>query len=158
MDCRIEAARTLGSEDPDARCLLLKLVADEGEDYYDRRDAAVVLGEFSLTDDDLPAFQSLIFDPDPEFIGGPSVAVKAVGTIATSASHAVLRGALKFWENSPHPEARRVRDSIMQVLHLADESADLRSILDKALSDRWINLELPQVASEYFSSKPRSSK
>jgi hypothetical protein len=154
MDCRIEAARHLGTEEPDARRFLLRVIADETEDYYDRRDAARVLGEFSLTDHDLLAFQSLIFDPAPEFIGGPSVAATTIGTVRTIASRTLLGDALRFWEESDHPQARRVRDSILQALRLADESTDLRSILETAGSDRWINIELPKVASEYFRRNP----
>ena len=47
--------------------------------------------------------------------------------------------ALAFWEESDHPEAQHVRESILQALNLGDKSADLRAILEKAGADRWID-------------------
>jgi hypothetical protein len=158
MDCRIEAARNLAPDEPDARRFLLRVIADGGADYFDRRDAAGALAEFrGLTDEDLPAFRPLIFDRAPKFIGGPSVAVSTVGEIGTKASRALLDEALRFWEKSDHPEARHVHESILQALHLADDSADLRTILERAGKDRWINIELPRVASEYARRTPKEA-
>ena len=116
----------LAPDEPDARRFLLKLIADKREDYYDRRDAASVLGQFNLTDDDLPAFRPLIFDADPEFIGGPDLAVSTVGKIRTSASRTLLLEAREFRQKSVHPEAGRVRDAIVQALNLGEDTADLR--------------------------------
>ncbi len=155
MDCRIDAAGNLAPDEPEARRFLLKVIADESENYFDRRDAAGELAEFKgLTDDDLTAFRSLIFDPAPEFVGGPNVAISTVGKVGTKASRALLDEALAFWEQSDYSEARRVRRAILQALHLEDKSADLREILEKAGSDRWINTELPKVASEYVRRDP----
>ncbi len=158
MDCRIDAAGSLAPNEPEARRFLLKVIADEGQDYFDRRDAAGALAEFrGLTDEDLPAFRPLIFDSGPKFIGGPSVAVGTVGEIGTRASRALLGEALAFWEKSEHPEARHVRESILQALNLVDKSADLRTILEKAGTDRWINVELPRVAAEYVRRAPKKA-
>ncbi len=155
MDCRIDAAGNLAPNDPEARRFLLKVIADEGKDYFDRRDAAGELAEFSgLTDEDLSAFRSLIFDPKPVFVGGPNVAVSTVGKIGTKAARGLLDEALAFWEKSDYEEAWRVRDAILQALHIEDQKADLREILEKASSDRWINIELPKVASEYARRAP----
>ncbi len=154
MDCRIEAARNLAPDEPSARSFLLKIIADQREDYYDRRDAAHVLEQFELTDDDLPAFRSLIFDAGPEFIGGPMVAVSTVGKVGTNAARTLLLNARQFWQKSIHPEARRVRDGIVQALNLEEETTDIRGILEKAINDRYINVELPRMASEYLRRTP----
>jgi HEAT repeat protein len=154
MDCRIEPASNLAPDEPEARSFLLKVIADRKEDYFDRRDAAGALGDFNLTDNDLPAFRPLIFDPTPVFVGGPNVAVSTVGKISTEASRALLHEALAFWEISDYSEAFRVRNAILQASHLEDDTADLRGILEKAGSDRWINTELPRVASEYLRRTP----
>jgi hypothetical protein len=158
MECRIEAASNLAPDEPDARRFLLRVIADEREDYFDRRDAAWALAKFrGLTDEDIPAFRHLIFDRAPKFIGGPCVAVSAVGEIGTNAARALLDEALRFWEKSDHPEAAHVRESISQALHLANDSADLRAILERAGNDRWINIELPRVASEYVRRSPEKA-
>jgi hypothetical protein len=133
MDCRIAAAENLTPDEPEAPRWLLRVVANEREDYFDRRDAAGALAKFNgLTNSDLPAFQSLIFDPNPIFVGGPNVAVSTVSTIGTDASRGFLREALAFWEKSDYQEARKVREAISQALSLEDKTADLRAILDKA--------------------------
>ncbi len=158
MDCRILAALKLAPGEPEARRFLLKVIADERQDYFDRRDAAGALAKFDgLTDDDLPAFRPLIFDPQPVFVGGPNVAVSTVGQIEKKASRALLEEALAFWEKSDYEEAQRIRNAILQALNLADDTADLRTILEKAGSDRWINTELPRVASEYFRRSPEKA-
>src|SRR6266851_978990 len=133
MDCRILAALKLAPGEPEARRFLLKVIADERQDYFDRRDAAGALARFAvLTDDDLPAFRPLIFDRQPAFVGGPNVAVSTVGKIGTKAARALLEEALTFWENSDYEEAWRVRNAILQALNLGDKTADLRTILEKA--------------------------
>jgi hypothetical protein len=158
MDCRILAALKLAPGEPEARRFLLKVIADERQDYFDRRDAAGALARFDgLTDDDLPAFRPLIFDRQPAFVGGPNVAVSTVGKIGTKAARALLEEALTFWEKSDYEEAWRVRDAILQALNLGDKTADLRTILEKAGTDRWINTELPHVASEYFRREPEKA-
>jgi tetratricopeptide (TPR) repeat protein len=158
MDCRILAALKLAPGEPEARRFLLKVIADEGQDYFDRRDAAAALARFDgLTDDDLPAFRPLIFDRQPTFVGGPDVAVSTVGKIGTKAARALLKEALAFWEKSDYEEAWRVRGAVLQALNLEDKTADLRTILEKAGTDRWINTELPNVASEYFRREPEKA-
>jgi hypothetical protein len=158
MDCRILAALKLAPGEPEARRFLLKIIADERQDYFDRRDAAGALARFDgLTDDDLPAFRPLIFDRQPVFVGGPNVAISTVGQIGTKASRALLEEALKFWEKSDYEEARRVRNAILQALNLGDDAADLRTILEKAGSDRWINTELPRIALEYLRRTPEKA-
>lgn len=82
------------------------------------------------------------------------MAVSTVGKIGTSASRTLLLKAREFWQKSVHAEASRVRDAIAQALNLEEESADLRAILEKAINDRWINRELPHVASEYLRRTP----
>ena len=96
----------------------------------------------------------MIFDPSPEFVGGPNVAVSTIGKIGSKASRSLLEEALAFWKKSLYPEAFRVRAAILQALNLRDEEGDLRAILKKAGSDRWINVELPKVAAEYFRRTP----
>jgi hypothetical protein len=158
MDCRILAALKLAPGEPEARRFLLKVIADERQDYFDRRDAAGALARFDgLTDDDLPAFRPLIFDRQSTFVGGPNAAVSTVGEIGTEAARAILEEALTFWEKSDYEEAWRVRDAISQALNLGDKTADLRTILEKAGTDRWINTELPHVASEYFRREPEKA-
>jgi len=156
MDCRTEAAGNL-APDPDARRFLLRVIADKGEDYFDRRDAAGELAKFKLTDDDLEYFSSLIFDPAPHFVGGTNVAVSTVGKIGTKASRAILEEALAFWKESSYPEASKVREAIFQALSLEDKTADLREILETAGRDRWINTELPNVALEYAHREPEKA-
>src|SRR5260370_253905 len=116
----------LAPDEPDARRFLLKLIADKREDYYDRRDAASVLGQFNLTDDDLPAFRPLIFDADPEFIGGPRLSVGPVGKNFTRGPRSLFLEARVCRQQSVHPEAGRVRDAIVQALNLGEDTADLR--------------------------------
>ncbi len=50
-----------------------------------------------------------------------------------------------------------MRNAILQALNLGDKTADLRTILEKAGTDRWINTELPHVASEYFRREPEKA-
>jgi hypothetical protein len=158
MDCRILAAMELAPGEPEARRFLLKVIADEQQDYFDRRDAAGALARFDgLTDDDLTAFRPLIFDRQPMFVGGPNVAVSTVGEIGTKAARALLKEACTFWEKSDYEEAWRVRDAISQALNLGDKTADLRAVLEKAGTDRWINTELPRIALEYFRRTPEKA-
>lgn len=158
MECRIQAAFNLAPGEAEARRFLLKVIADEREDYFERRDAAGALARFDgLRDDDLPAFRPLIFDRKPVFVGGPNVAVGTVGLINTKASRNLLEEALTFWEKSDYEEAWRVRNAILQAQHLEDKRADLRAILESADTDRWINTDLPRVASEYFRRSPEKA-
>jgi HEAT repeat protein len=160
IDCRIEAAGNLAPDEPLARRFLLEIMANESEDYFDRRDAAVRLAEFSgFTDDDLPAFRSLIFDPSPVFWGGPNVAINAVEKIATKASRLLLDEAFVFWQKSSYADAWRVRETVLQVLRLEDqkEKTELRTILKSAGREGWIRWELPKVALEYVRRDPREA-
>jgi hypothetical protein len=158
MDCRIQAAGDLAPNEPEARRFLLKVVADESQDYFDRRDAAGELAKFKgFTDDDLSAFRALIFDPEPVFVGGPNVAVSTLGTIGTKASLDVLHEAREFWSKSGYEHAPKVRNAITQALNLEDKSTDLRAILEEAGADHWINTELPRVAAEYHRRMPQQA-
>jgi NACHT domain len=157
MDCRTEAAGDLAPDEPDARRFLLRVMSDEAEDYFDRRDAAGELANFKLTDDDLASFRTLIFDPAPHFVGGSNVAISTVGKIGTKASRELLEEALVFWEKSSYPEALKVREAILQALRLEDKTADLREILEIAGLDRWINTQLPAVALEYIRREPEKA-
>ena len=114
-------------------------------------------GHSAPTQAELAIFRLLIFDPTPEFIGGPCVAIDTVGKLGTNASRMMLREALTFWEESDHPEAEHVRGAILQALQLDDKSADLRTILERAGRDRWINAELPNVAAEYARRAPEEA-
>jgi hypothetical protein len=158
LDGRIDAAANLAPDEPEARRFLLRVIADETQDYFDRRDAARALEEFTgLTDGDLSAFRSLIFDPAPEFVGGPDVAVGVVAKVGTKASRVLLDEALAFWRKSDYPQAHMVRNTILQALNLDDKAADLREILERAVHDNWINLELPVVALEYVRRDPEKA-
>jgi len=156
MDCRIDAARNLAPGEPEARRFLLKVTADERQDYFDRRDAARVLANFDgLTDDDLPALRTLIFDRQPVFFGGPMVAVRTVSQINTKASRALLEEALTFWEKSDYEKASMIHNDILEALALGNDSADLGTILEKAGRDHQIKLELPKIALEYLRRTPK---
>jgi hypothetical protein len=158
IDCRIDAAGDLAPNEPEARRFLLKVMADESQDYFDRRDAAGELANFKgFTDDDLSAFRALIFDLEPVFVGGPNVAVSTVGTIGTKASLALLNEAREFWNKSDYEHAPKIREAITQALSLEDKSTDLRAILEGAGADHWINIELPRVAAEYYRRMPKQA-
>jgi hypothetical protein len=158
MDCRIEAARNLAPGEPEARHFLVQVIADGQQDYFDRRDAAGALASFDgLADDVLPAFRSLIFDRQPVFVGGPMVAVSTVGQINTKASRALLKEALTFWEESDNEKAGAVRNDILEALNLGDHSTDLRTFLEDAGGDHWINPALRRIALEYSRRSPENA-
>jgi hypothetical protein len=157
MDCRIEAATHLSPNDPDARRFLIDVIQDNGQDYYDRRDAAGALERFALSATDVQAFRALLFDPEPIFWGGPSVAASTLGGVGSDASRALLAEALEFWKDRPHPGAKHIQASLSQALSLKDESGDLRPILERATQERYgnpINWNLPDVAADYLRRAP----
>ncbi len=161
VDCQIEAAKHLGPHDLIAKHFLFSILQDKNADYFDRRDAASALTAFTLIDDELVAFKALIFDPDPKFWGGPSVAAETVAKVGSEASCDLLNEALIFWESSGHPDASLIKAAISAGLSLRFDVGDLRVHLEKGLGPHYgnpIEWRLPEIAEEYFQSSSEEAE
>jgi hypothetical protein len=159
IDCRIEAARHLAPNNFRAKSFLRACVADPELDYSDRRDAAAVLSEFGLNNDDLNPLRTLLFDPDPEFWGGPSVAADAIARVGSEASQNLLHEAAEFWKHSTYGEAGLIRNTLSKLLSMADRTCDLEEFLIEAATpgSRVIDWNLPNIAEEYLNRSPEKA-
>jgi hypothetical protein len=159
LACKVEAAGCL-APDEDAKHFLLRIVDDTKADYFRRRDAALAVAKFNLSDPDLSFLRHLLFDRAPKFYGGPSLAAEAVACAGTAASRAMLKDAFAFWRKSTHPDAKIIAREIGNTLNMREPTSDLREALDFARgpeSGRPINLELPEMAEEYARRSPAAA-
>lgn len=113
-DCRVCAARLLGTTYPEAGAFLRQLVGDRKANHYDRRDAASALLKFTLSAADVPLFSTLVFEDRPDiFWGGPAYAAELLHQIDDTAAKAVLAEAEKQWRRSRNPDRELVLKRIV---------------------------------------------
>lgn len=156
VDCKVEAARHLGTNDQYAKRYLLSLVADTAADCFDRRDAASVLCSFKLCDNDISLLEKLLVDLNPGFWGGPAFAAEAIANIGSSASLSSLRKAYSLWKRSDYHEKGAIIYRIRELLVFANKEFDVEKVLNRLLRSKYIHdtRYLPDLAVQYYHLKP----
>lgn len=156
VDCKVEAASHLGTNDQCAKKYLLSLVADGNADCYDRRDAAAALCAFKLCDDDIPFLEKLLIDLNPGFWGGPAYAAEAIASIGSTASLSTLQKAYSIWKLSDAPDKINIIYIIKQLLMFADKEFDLEKVFNKLLRSTYVHdtRYLLDLAVQYYHLKP----
>lgn len=157
--CRIEAAGRLAPKHSDAKHFLLAFVAADEEDFFRRRDAASELANFELSDDEIEPLRGMLFDPCPEFWGGPASAAHAVAARGSDRARSLLEEAHQYWLKSRYPQADPIRSAIALDLARIDESRDPREqlLLANDPAPRNIDWNLPDLAREYYARAPKEA-
>ena len=159
VDSRVNAARSLGAEEPTAKTFLINLVADKNADNFDRRDAASALREFNLTPDDLEALKSLLFDQRPEiFWGGPALAAEEIAKIDTDAAREALTQALDVWRHSTKDGAEYIVDQLERTWDPVGQDESLECALFKSEPGAAVVWRMRDLMITFFKQDPNRAE